>query len=1400
LRGLVLVTLCASLLLVGMISSQSFGMSNDHPHILEWGGYSTSDLGKFYHPQQIAVDDERNIYVADTGNSRIQKFTHEGQFLSSWGTNGVENGELQSPVGIAIYENNVYVVDEKQNTVQKFDNDGNFILKWGERGNENGQFSSPQGITIDSSGIVYVADSKNHRIQQFTSDGEFLSSFGKFGYGDGKLKIPVDVAVYGDFIYVSDPGGYKIEKYTSDGIFIKSFDYNFGGFSVRPGGLTVDPNGNIYFVDAAKYRVVKINSDGRTLATWGSIGKGDGKFIEPKDLVLDNRGYLFVLDSSLGLVQKFETPVVIQIEEALQAEQLRKMQELAYAEESDESETKSDESETEPVEETSTPDEPVVPDTTKPIISPPVDLVIEATGSLTPVDLGEAIAMDESGIQLIVSNGPTLFPLGSSTIIWTAIDNNGNSAFATQQVDVVDTTPPTISLIPDIIVEAVVPYDNIVELQAPSADDILGVVSITNDAPEFFSIGETIVTWTATDVGGNTASIEQKITVFDTIFPILQVPENIVIEATSLEQNEVDLGEATATDNGEIASITNDAPEFFPLGETTVTWTAIDSSNNFSSLTQLVSVIDTNAPEISPLEDITLEATSVDANIVNLDNPTVSDIQDATIYIIAPDVFPVGETTVTWTVVDSSGNSASAIQTVIIVDTTKPGLSIPQDKTVEASSLQETLVEIGQAEAHDITGISSIVHNAPDVFPLGSTLIAWTATDNHGNITTAYQIVTVVDTITPTIISPQDIIAEAIDPTMNYIELGELVASDSVGIESITNDKPITFPLGSTTVTWTVTDTLGNISQVTQVVTLVDTTPPEIFAPSDIVTEAVGLSSTMIELGEATAHDVMGIASVTEHPPRFFVLGETTVTWTATDTSGNSASATQTVTIVDTKKPGLSIPQDQTVEASSLEGTLVEIGQAWAHDITGISSIVHDAPDVFPLGSTLIAWTATDNHDNITTAYQRITVVDTTTPTIISPQDILAEAVDPTMNYIGLGELDAADSVGIESVTNDKPITFSFGSTTITWTVTDTSGNISQATQVVTLVDTTDPEIIAPSDIVAEATDLSGTMIELGEATAHDVMGIASITEHPPRFFVLGETTVTWTATDTSGNSASTTQTVTIVDTASPSITAPDSITVEATSADSNTVALGNPVSSDLVDIPSISNNAPDVFPLGETTVTWTAVDESGNSASATQIVTIVDTTSPELTMPEDVMISAFSLEKQVEIGEAQAHDLAGSALTITNDAPDTFPLGDTIVTWNVSDELGNSSSSQQVISVQPCGKSLSYYNQIFGTPAADTIVGTEVADLIFAFAGDDMIFGGEGNDCIIGGDGDDLIFGNAGGDHLVGGEGNDILKGFSGDDKLTGGTGTDILDGGDDYDVSYDSASDIIIKCEEQL
>ena len=135
-------------------------------------------------------------------------------------------------------------------------------------------------------------------------------------------------------------------------------------------------------------------------------------------------------------------------------------------------------------------------------------------------------------------------------------------------------------------------------------------------------------------------------------------------------------------------------------------------------------------------------------------------------------------------------------------------------------------------------------------------------------------------------------------------------------------------------------------------------------------------------------------------------------------------------------------------------------------------------------------------------------------------------------------------------------------STTVTWTVVDTSGNISKGTQLVTVIDTTTPEIVVPSDVIVEATGISNTVVEIGEATIYDIIQVDTVTSDSPDTFPLGETVITWTATDSSGNSATATQTVTVVDTTAPSVTAPDSIEVEATSAD-NTVEIGNPVYDD---------------------------------------------------------------------------------------------------------------------------------------------------------------------------------------------------------------------------------------------
>ena len=109
-KGLVLATAFSVLLLAGIATNQSFG-SSSHPYILEWGNYGNIDGGQFFQLESLSVDDEGNIYVTDSGNARIQKFTSDGQFLETWGVRGTDNGEFEYPTGIATYESNVYVVD-----------------------------------------------------------------------------------------------------------------------------------------------------------------------------------------------------------------------------------------------------------------------------------------------------------------------------------------------------------------------------------------------------------------------------------------------------------------------------------------------------------------------------------------------------------------------------------------------------------------------------------------------------------------------------------------------------------------------------------------------------------------------------------------------------------------------------------------------------------------------------------------------------------------------------------------------------------------------------------------------------------------------------------------------------------------------------------------------------------------------------------------------------------------------------------------------------------------------------------------------------------------------------------------------------------------------------------------
>ena len=243
-------------------------------------------------------------------------------------------------------------------------------------------------------------------------------------------------------------------------------------------------------------------------------------------------------------------------------------------------------------------------DTTPPSLAAPANATAEAASpDGTPVDVGSPAASDAVGVASVSSDAPALFPLGTTIITWTALDEAGNAATAVQSVEVADTTPPTISVPAPIILEAAAPGGYPLGAGAlfelPSVADAAGPAALESDAPPVLPLGATTLTWTATDAAGNAATAEQLVTVLDTTPPALEVPADATAEAASPDGTPVDVGAPNASDAVGVASVSSDAPALFPLGTTTVTWTADDAANNTASATQSVSVLACGRPPAS---------------------------------------------------------------------------------------------------------------------------------------------------------------------------------------------------------------------------------------------------------------------------------------------------------------------------------------------------------------------------------------------------------------------------------------------------------------------------------------------------------------------------------------------------------------------------------------------------------------------------------------------------------------------------------------------------------------------------------------------------------------------------------------------------------------------------------
>ena len=394
------------------------------------------------------------------------------------------------------------------------------------------------------------------------------------------------------------------------------------------------------------------------------------------------------------------------------------------------------------------------------------------------------------------------------------------------------------------------------------------LTSVTNNAPSVFPLGKTMLTWTATDQSGNTATATQVVNIVDTTPPKISPPPIVTFEATSLNQNIVPLGNATVTDNGLIKSVTNNAPSVFPLGKTTILWTATDESGNSANATQIIDVIHTIPPKLTVPSNITFEATSLNDNTVPIGNATATDIQPVTITNNASKTFPLGKTTILWVATDASGNTANATQMIDVVNTTPPSISKPVSITVEATSLDSNTVQLNNPTAVDLQSVT-FTNNASKTFPLGKTTILWIATDASGNTANATQSVTVQDTTAPKIIPPADVTVQASSLDDNTVSSGNATASDNVKVISITNNASKTFPLGKTTILWVATDEAGNKANATQIVDVENTTPPKLTVPSNITFEATSLNNNTISIGNANATDIQPV-TVTNNAPKEF--------------------------------------------------------------------------------------------------------------------------------------------------------------------------------------------------------------------------------------------------------------------------------------------------------------------------------------------------------------------------------------------------------------------------------------------------------------------------------------------------------------------------------------------------
>ena len=985
------------------------------------------------------------------------------------------------------------------------------------------------------------------------------------------------------------------------------------------------------------------------------------------------------------------------------------------------------------------------------------------------VDLGSVIANDLVDGALVATttiplNGTiATLSVGQHTIVWQVTDASGNTATQEQIVNVVDTTPPQITLENSVITVNAESQDNTVDLGTVTASDLVDgslVASTTtplNGTVATLAIGQHTIVWQATDSSGNTATQEQIINVVDTTKPQITFSNTVLtVSAINASNNSVDLGTISASDavdgalnatpdislNGSVATLS--------VGQHTITWQATDASGNTAIQKQTVNVVDTTKPQITLSNPvIRVDGTHPDNNSIDLGTVTATDQVDGLLSATTETplngtvaTLPIGQHVIFWQATDANGNTATKEQIVNVVDniqivnnddTTPPQIILGNPViTFNATSRDNNSVDLGSVIANDLVdGILTATTSTPllgtaATLAIGQHTIVWQATDTSGNTATQEQTINVVDIAPPQItFENATITVIATSKENNSVELGSVSASDLIdGTLTVTTSTPLngttaSLPIGLHTITWQATDISGNTATQEQIVSVIDTKPPQITLSQSVITAAAtSRDNNKVDLGTVTVNDLIdGILTATTITPldgtvATLSVGQHTVVWEAIDASGNRVRTAQVVNVVDTTPPQITLESPTiTVNADERNNT-VDLGNVIADDLVdGSVTVTANVPlngttATLAVGQHTVVWQATDTSGNTATQEQLINVIDNASPQItLSNATITFSASSKDSNVVNLGSVTATDSVdGAVTVTTTTPVngtmaTLPIGQHIIVWQAVDANGNTTTKEQIVNVVDDTPPQISLENSIITvNASSPDENQVDLGTVTANDLVDgtLAATTSTPLNGTIatlaVGQHTVVWQATDTSGNTSTQTQTVNVVGSESPVITVNDVI-VEATGKTTtiteeilaNSVSANDATDGEIDAIPQISLNG--ALPIGTHTIIWQATDSDGNQSAASQLVTIKDTTPPELVI-ENLQVTLNATGELTTINTSDlgisAGDLVDDDVSIIGEingdalSSDLFESGIYSISWFAQDDYGNRSNAQE--------------------------------------------------------------------------------------------------------------------------